>query len=172
MNRPHVAPDAPGTFVLPREILATVCRIGDAMLWAWGEATRNGHIQALLEASAGDLAALLDTTIAATTGSPRAPGTHSNPTLARLIAAELESENEKRKLVTALHVECEIAFWREVEETQMWVLIAGAFYAAPYTRSNGEVGRELQISKSQVEHARTSMRRALALPVVLTRAAA
>lgn len=132
---------------------ATTFRVGDAMLWAWGEARRTGWLEAVLAAS---VAAIDEDT------TPRAPGTHSDPTLARIVACEADGEYEARKRRAALTVECEMAHWRRDRHQRLWAIVADAYYAAPHPRTNAEVGRILEISERSVEGIRSQMRRTLA----------
>jgi hypothetical protein len=127
-------------------------RMGDWMLWTWGEQRRNGMLQAAFDAS---VAAIREG------GSARAPGTHSDPTLARLLAADDGRVDAERKLTVALRVECEMAIWARDPKTKNWVRVAEAYYAAPHPRTNAEVGRRLNLSQRAVELARREMRRYL-----------
>lgn len=138
------------------EVRETIIRVGDAMLWAWGEARKNGWLEAVLKASV----AAIDED-----GTPRAPGTHSNPTLSRLMACEVETEYESKKNRAALTVECEMAHWRRDKHTALWVEVAEAYYAAPHLRSNREVGQMLKVSERTVEGIRSQMRRLLVMAI-------
>lgn len=138
------------------EVRATIVRVGDAMLWAWGEARRIGWLERLLEAS---VAAISDE------ATPRAPGTHSNPTLARIVASEAEDEYESRKYRSALTVECEMAIWRKDKHLKVWADVAEAYYSAPHKRDNAEVGRLLGIKERTVEGIRSQMRRMLVMAI-------
>jgi hypothetical protein len=132
----------------------TVTRVGDAMLWAWGEARKNGFLEALLHASV----AAIDED-----GTPRAPGTHSNPTLARLIACEVEDRYEQHKNSWAFTVECCLAQWRQDKHLSLWAKVAEAYYAAPHKRTNAEVGNLLKVSERTIEGIRRQMRRMLVM---------
>jgi hypothetical protein len=130
----------------------TIRRVGDAMLWAWGEARKNGWLERLLLAS---VAAIQED------GTPRAPGTHSDPTLARLMACEVEEEFESKKNRAAFLVECEMAHWRKDRHLMLWAKVAQEYYAGPHLRTNEEVGHLLKISERTVEGIRSQMRRML-----------
>ena len=138
------------------EVRETIIRVGDAMLWAWGEARKSGWLERLLEASV----AAIDEN-----GTPRAPGTHSNPTLARIVASEAEDEYESRKYRSALTVECEMAAWRKDKHLKIWADVAEAYYSAPHLRTNAEVGRLLKISERTVEGIRSQMLRMLVMAI-------
>lgn len=138
------------------EVRETIIRVGDAMLWAWGEARKTGWLEAVLQASV----AAIDEE-----GTPRAPGTHSDPTLARIVASEAEDEYGKRKYRSALTVECEMANWRRDKDLKLWADVAESYYAGPHLRTNGEVGRLLKISERTVEGIRAQMRRMLVMAI-------
>lgn len=133
---------------------ATEARVGDAMLWAWGECRRDGRLQAAMQASV----AALDED-----GTPRAPGTHSDPTLSRILAAEAEEVVRGGKVWTAMRVELEMAHWRKDKHQRLWCRVADEYYAGPHLRGNGEVGRMLNISERTVERIRAQMRRYLVI---------
>lgn len=128
-------------------------RVGDALLWAWGESLRSGRLEAALRASV----ATLDED-----GTPRAPGTHSNPTLSRILAAEADEKERGGQVWTALLVEREISQWRRNRHQRLWVKVAEAYYAAPHPRDNAEVARLLDVTTRTVEGIRSQMRRYVA----------
>lgn len=129
---------------------STMARVGDAMLWAWGECRRSGRLEAALCASV----AALDED-----GTPRAPGTHSNPTLSRILAAESEETERGGNVWTALRVEREMGHWRKDRHKRLWVKVAEAYYAGPHARDNAQVGRLLNIAERTVDGIRRQMRR-------------
>ena len=128
----------------------TIARIGDALLYAWGECKRNGKLEAVMQASIASVSE--DRT-------PRAPGTHSDPTSARVLAAEREETLKGSPLWTALRVEKEMGHWRRDRYMRFWTIVADAYYASPHPRGNAEVGRLLDISERTVERIRSQMRR-------------
>lgn len=131
-----------------------VIRFGDALLWGWGEFKRLGLLDALLTAS---IASIREN------GTIGAPGTYSDPTLARLLEAE------SQQAATAMMVDEEIRRWSHARETLLWANVAEKFYAAPHKRTNSEVGRMLQVSPRSVVLARHEMRRVLVVTVQASR---
>ena len=139
-----------------QEIDSRICRMGDGLLWGWGELKRAGLLDALLIASISSIRE--DGTIGA-------PGTHSDPTLSRL----LEAENQAAS--TALLVDREVTHWDAMPETHLWADVARTFYAAPYRRENDEVAKMLRVSKRAVVQARSEMRRMIVITVEASRSA-
>lgn len=132
-----------------------IIRMGDALLWGWGEARRNGILDALLQAS---IAAIRGESSGA--GSP---GTHSDPTLARMLEAESQEAQ------AAMLVDLEIQRWKRMPEVALWPKVAEGYYAAPYRRTNAEVGSLLRVSTRSVVQARDEMRRVLVVTVQAAR---
>ncbi len=116
---------------------------GDEALYAWGDAKRAGDIEAIL---AGQVDALAE-------GGERAPGTHSNPVLSRVMAAD------QWRLSIALAVDNEIRQWRKDKHQQLWARIADAVYAAAGHVTNAQAAVQLGVGERTVERCRTSMRR-------------
>lgn len=116
---------------------------GDEALYAWGDAKRAGDIEAIL---AGQVDALAE-------GGQRAPGTHSNPVLSRVMAAD------EWRLSIALAVDNEIRQWRKDKYQRLWAQIADAIYAAPGHVTNAQAATAVGVSVPTVERCRTSMRR-------------
>lgn len=133
-----------------RDVAATIIRVGDALLWAWGEAKRNGSLEAVISAS-----------LAATSedGAKKAPGTYSDPTFARILAAEA------RELSAAMTVDREIRHWRKDRHTKLWADVAFEYYAGPRGQTNGIVARKLNVSERTVEGCRSQMRRYLVMAI-------
>lgn len=132
----------------------TIARIGDALLWAWGDCKKSGKLEAVLHASVAAVSE--DRT-------PRAPGAHSDPTMSRVLAAEREEATHGSPLWTALRVEKEMGHWRRDRHQRFWTIVADAFYAGPHVRENAEVGRLLNVSERTVERIRSQMRRYLVM---------
>lgn len=138
----------------------TIVRVGDAMLYAWGEAKRNGELERVLEAS---IAAISDG------GTARAPGTHSDPTLARILACDpkvTEAGAKDGHMAAALTVEREMAHWRRERHTKLWAKVAELYYAGARGTTSGQVARELtrqgiKIGERTVKSIRGQMRRYL-----------
>lgn len=138
------------SFVPSREVAATIARVGDALLWSWGEAKRTGQLEAVVSAS---LAAVNED------GTKRAPGTYSNPTCARILAAEA------RELSDAMTVDREMRHWARDKFTRLWVQVAKEYYAGPRARTNAHVARILNVSERTVEGCRSQMRRYLVMAI-------
>lgn len=127
-------------------------RHGDYLLSVWGEAWRNGEVEMALHASVSTVAGA---------SVPRAPGTHSNPLLSRLLAFERDQREHSRKIALAAVVDGEVQAWRLDRRTVIWHQVAHARYCAPYRRTNSEVASALKVSLRTVEAARTALRRSL-----------
>lgn len=123
-------------------------RRGDAILYAWGEAKRNGMIEALLR---GDPSSLKEE------ATIRAPGAYSDPVLSALLAAESLS------LAVSVSVNREIEAWRRNPDTVQWADIAETFYASPYKHTEADVAEVLKIDRNEVGATRTSIRRVIAI---------
>lgn len=132
------------------EVRDTIIRVGDALLWSWGEAKRNGALEAVISAS---LAAVNED------GTKRAPGTYSNPTCARILAAEA------RDLSAAMTVDREVMHWAKGQFTKLWAQVAHEYYAGPRGQTNGVVARKLKVSERTVEGCRSQMRRYLVMAI-------
>ncbi|WP_420465602.1 hypothetical protein [Panacagrimonas sp.] len=127
-------------------------------MWAWGEAVRNGELERVLIAS---LASINED------GTSRSPGTHSDPTLARVIACDPITDPETlvrdAHLQAAMMVETEMQHWRKDRHQRFWTEVATAYYAGPHGRTNAEVGRLLKVSERTIEGVRSQMRRYLVM---------
>lgn len=121
------------------------------MLWEWGEAVRTGRLEALVEASLVSLSE---------SGQQRAPGTHSDPTAARVLASEAHD------LAVSMTVDREIRHWRKDKHLKLWAAIADLYYASPHRFTNDDVAGKLKITERTVEGCRRQMRRILWMAVI------
>lgn len=142
----------------------TIIRVGDAMLYTWGEARRNGELERVLKAS---VQAINDEK------GPSAPGTHSDPTLARILACDpvfLEDGAVDFHMRTVLTVEREMAHWRADRHTKLWCVVAEMYYAGPRGTTSDLVARALtrqgvKVSERTVKSIRGQMRRYLVMAI-------
>lgn len=122
-------------------------RDGDEVFYAWGEARRNGELEVLLQASSA-------MELGGGVG-PRGAGTHSNPVLARILAAD------QHRLGIALAIDNEVRLWTKDKHQKLWADIAILVYASAIRCSNAEVARRLDVSLRTIEGCRSSMRRVI-----------
>lgn len=126
---------------------ARIVADGDAILFAWGDARRSGRIEAVLRAVAAQ----------AENGQRiPLPGIYSNPTLAKILAAE---DVERQLSAAVFLVDQEVECWRADRATQRWAEIADQYYCAAGHATNGSVARALGLSDATVERCRAQMRR-------------
>ena len=118
---------------------------GDAVLFAWGDAKRAGQIEAIRCAR--------PSAIGEGGPSARVPGTHSDPVLAAILAAD------RINIGLALLVDAEVEWWRGDRNTRLWAQIADGYYATAGHATNGSVARALKVSERVVERCRAQMRR-------------
>lgn len=117
---------------------------GDATLFAWGDAKREGEIEAILHSRG---IATEDN------GRKVSGGPYSNPVLSALLQAD------SMALSLVLLVEREVEWWREDKNTRLWAQIADRYYCAAGHATNGSVARALNVSERTVERCRGQMRR-------------
>ncbi len=118
---------------------------GDATLFAWGDAKREGKIEAILHSRAAATEA---------NGRPiRSAGSYSNPVEATVMAVDALA------LRVVLLVDVEVGWWREDRHTRIWAEIADRYYATAGHATNGSVARALKVSESVIERCRAQMRR-------------
>lgn len=123
-------------------------RNGDEALTLWGDAKRNGWIEALLNARSGGFGE----------GRPvrlrqRSDGNHSNPPLSICMIAE------QHKMNWCCTIDGEVSRWRHDHDTRLLAKIADQHYCNPYRPTNAETARALGISVRTVVGARSKMRR-------------
>lgn len=121
-------------------------KFGDFLLWTWGEAVKNGDLLQIFE---GGIQGISDD------GNTRPPHTHSDPTVARLLAAESRTQDKG----VALMVDKEIRIWATDDYAKLWADIAREYYAAPSRPGTESVAKKLNVSPRTVEGCRSNMRR-------------
>lgn len=121
---------------------------GDEALTLWGDAKRNGNLEALMHARSGGLSEGRPVRIR-----QRGDGTHTNPPLAICLVAE------QHKMHWAQTIDGEVSRWRRDPATRLWAVIAEVHYANPYRPTNADTARALDVSVRTIVGARSKMRR-------------
>jgi hypothetical protein len=124
-----------------------IVRIGDACLFAWGDAKRHGLIEAIVT---GRLDAQAERI-------PRASGSHTDPTLARLLSAESQG------VQVVLAIDNEITKWRSDRHMKLWADVVTIVYVERGQPTNRDCARRLGVSARTVELVRSQARRMILL---------